>query len=294
MSKTPPPPPKPEQIIADALNEQGYLFQHKLTANLLAHEASKSAQHNWQLEAVEVPVSLPNGDETRIDIVLRHGRDSVPVQAVIECKRSARDYKRWVFFAQSEIAHTPSPKNYYAEKAHLSGAWNHEGEPNVVHSIDPKPASPECPVFDYGIEAKLNWDKRVSATDAIEDAFQQVTLGQAGLGLRLRKAHILNFRILPVVATTAELMSADFDAENVSLDRGAIDAKDIKISPRKWLAVNFRINQAISASVPTGLHNKISLAADLTLRQVRTIFVVQSEHIQEFLAWLEKIFPTAT
>ena len=105
---------------------------------------------------------------------------------------------------------------------------------------------------------------------------------------------ILNFRILPVVATTAELMSADFDAENVSLDRGAIDAKDIKISPRKWLAVNFRINQAISASVPTGLHNKISLAADLTLRQVRTIFVVQSEHIQEFLAWLEKIFPTAT
>jgi len=286
----------PEEIVAGALNEQGYLFQHKLATTLLADEANQ-AKHSWQLEAAEVPVSFRDY-ETRIDLVLRLGPESqVPVRAVIECKRSMRDFKRWVFFAQNEIVQTASPKFYYAEHSHLQGAWNGQGEPNIVHTIDPKPALTECPVFDFGVEAKLSssgGDKRVSATDAIEDAFQQVTLGQAGLGVKLRQLHVLNFLNLPIVVTTAELVSAHFDAHHVSMDRGTIEAKNLKLESREWLAVNFRIRQTITLSVPTGLHSKISLGADLALRQIRTVFVVQAEHMQKFLAWLEKVFPTAT
>lgn len=296
--KTPPPLPSIEQIVADALNEQGFLFQHKIATVLLAPEKADKAKHKWQLEAAEVPVSLPNGSETKIDLILRLGPESnCPVRVVVECKRSSRDFKKWIFFAQNEIAHNPSPQNYYAERAHLRQGWDGRSEPDIIYTIAPKPASEGCSVFDYGVEARVgkpSSEKRVSATDAIEDACQQVTLGQAGLGQRLRNSHIVNFRNLPVVATTAELMSAHFEAHNVSLDRGMIDPKKIKVRPRKWLAVNFRIMQAISACIPMGLHNKIPLAAELAMRQVRTVFIVQAEHIHEFLAWLEGIYPSAT
>lgn len=36
MSKLPDPPP--EEIVAQALNEQGYLFQHRIATALLTHE----------------------------------------------------------------------------------------------------------------------------------------------------------------------------------------------------------------------------------------------------------------
>lgn len=291
-------PLPPEQIAADALNEQGYLFQHKVATVLLAHEKNKKPEHQWQLEAAELPVSLSGGHETRIDLVLRHGHEKQPlVRAVVECKRSAREFKRWIFFAQSEIAGTPLPGCYYAERAHLYGSFDGRGVPNIVHTVEARPATPDCLVFDFGVEAKLNRssnDKRVSATNAIEDAFQQATLGQAGLGVQLRKAHTFNFRILPVVVTTAKLMSAHFDTRHVTLDRGEIEVKNIKVESRKWLAVNFRISQTISQCVPMNLHNKIPITAELRMRQVRTVFVVQAEHIHEFLAWLGQLYPSAT
>jgi len=46
-------------------------------------------------------------------------------------------------------------------------------------------ALPKIARLDFGVEARIeppaNRDKRVSATDAIEDALRQVTLGQTGL-----------------------------------------------------------------------------------------------------------------
>ena len=101
--------PPLEEIVADALNEQGFLFQHKIATALLTHEKDAKVKHKWQLEAAEAPASLPDGTETRIDLVLRLGPEcQCPVRAVIECKRAARDFKRWIFFAQSEIAHMSS------------------------------------------------------------------------------------------------------------------------------------------------------------------------------------------
>lgn len=280
MNNTPQQPPI-EKIAAEALNEQGYLFQHKLVNNLLADQSRKGSS-DWQVEATELPVALPTGEETRIDIVLRLGiENSAPVRAVIECKRSARDYKRWIFFSQNQIQQNPLSEFYYVERAQLkTGGWDHKKEPDICHRIDPKPASEKCPVFEYGVEAKVNrkdHEKRVSATDAIESAFQQVTLAQAGLGVQLRKSEILNFRILPVVVTTAEILSAHFDTAHVTLNRGEIEPEHIILKSRKWLGINFRIREAIAAATPMGLHNHISLASNLTLRQVRTVFIVEAE-----------------
>ncbi len=293
MSKAPSSQPTPEEIVADALNEQGYLFHHKIVDVLEAGRRGKFS-HNWYVEASEVPVSLPNEKETRIDLVLRHGPQlGKPWRVILECKRSARDYKRWIFFGQTDRSRGPSPRSYHVELADLRGMWDYKGEPPLSHRVESTVASKDCPVFDYGVEARIdrpNSGKRASATDAIEDAFQQVTLGQAGFALRLRAAHELTFRLLPVVVTTAELMSAHFSTDRVSLERGMIAPKDLKLEPRQWLAVNYRINDVTCQFSGVTTNRTTDLAADLAARQVRTVFVAQAEHIQEFLSWLEEFF----
>ena len=61
------PKPSTEVLIAAALNEQGYLLQQKVVDVL--KEVSTS-DHHWYVESSEIPVSLPDGQETRIDLVL--------------------------------------------------------------------------------------------------------------------------------------------------------------------------------------------------------------------------------
>jgi len=282
------------ETVALALNEQGYLFQHKIAQLLQSPSNDGQSAHNWYVEAEEVPVSMPNGDETRIDLVLRHGPQlGGPWRVVLECKRSARDYKRWVFFGQVDRRRGPSRNNYYVELADLRGSWNHQGEPPMTHRVEAGVASQDCPVFDFGVEVRIGRPgsgKRASATDAIEDAFQQVTLGQAGLALRLRNARELTFRLLPVVVTTAELTSAEFSVDRVSLDRGMLEPNDLSLKPRRWLAVNYRVNDVICQLSGVTTNRTTDLAADLAARQVRTVFVVQAAHVQHFLAWLGNQF----
>ena len=282
----------PEEVVAQALNEQGYLFHHKVIQVL---RPSSGTKHEWFVEASEVPVSLPNGNETRVDIVLRHcpNQPENPWRVVMECKRAARDYKRWVFFADAKHANGPSPGSYYTEHARLAGSWDGQGEPVMSHFTEPVTASSECPVFDFGVETRINRDKKSSATEAIEDSFRQVTLGQAGLAFKLRRACALTIHLIPVVVTTAELMSAHFDTDKVSLDRGTIDPKDLTLASRKWLAVNYRISDVVSQFSGFTGNRTTSIAEQLVSRQVRTVFVTQAEHLQPFLEWLEKYFPCA-
>ena len=289
--------PPTEEVVSAALNEQGYLFQHKIIRVLQSSSNEGSPKHEWYVESSEVPVSLPNGDETRVDIILKHrySQPDNPWHVVMECKRSARDYKRWIFFSNIKYAKGPSANHYYTEYARLARGWNHEGEPPMSHTVDLTTGDNECPAFDFYVEARIepptNRDKRVSATDAIEDALRQVTLGQTGLANTLRRAHALMIRLIPVVVTTAELMTAHFEDERVSLDSGKIAPTDLKLEPRKWLAVNYRISDVVAQFSGVNTNLTTSIAQHLSSRQVRTVFVVQAEHIQPFLEWLEKYFP---
>lgn len=295
MSKPQQQPQTPEEIIALALNEQGYLLQHRVLDVIHTNARADQWGDTWAVEAFEVPVSLPNHDETRIDIVLKHKKAGSPWRVVVECKRAAPDYKRWVFFGQNQIGSGPSPNQYYIEHANLAGSWcqNTEPEPKMSHRLESRAAATGYLAYDFGLEARLNRldnSKRVSATVVIEDALHQVTLGQAGLALKLRAAHELTINLIPVVVTTAELTSADFKPESVSLSHGLIDPKDLKLQPRKWLAVNYRASEVICQYSRFTTLTQQSIGDHVRMRQVRTVFVVQAEHILEFLAWLDKHF----
>jgi hypothetical protein len=289
-----PTPPSPPDIIAAALNEQGFLFQHRIIEELATLNTHSGPRHNWITEAVEVPVSLPNEAETRIDLVLRHqGSGQSPWYGVVECKRLTKDYKRWVFFATSMQRRSPWSGAYYVEHGDLSRTWDNQGQAPMSHRIDQSPAPNGHEAFEFYLEARIErpgTGKLVSATTAIEDAFQQVTLGQAGLAQRLRLTNVLKFRLLPIVVTTAEIMSARYDFSKVSLAHGKIDPNDLSLEARPWVAVNFRINDVVCEYSGLTTNRSQDIGADVTARQVRTIFVVEAGRLHEFLSWLAHLF----
>jgi hypothetical protein len=289
-----PEPPPVEEIVAAALNEQGYLLQHKIANVLETPDTDGKFPHGWEIEAEEIPVSLPNQLETRVDLLLRHGpQKQSPWRAVVESKRSSPDYKRWVFFGQTDRHPMPSHRKYYVERADFMGGSTAGAELPMTHSLHPQDASSECEVFDYYLEARIEppqRNQRASATIAIEDALYQVTLGQAGLAKHFRHARVLNFRLLPVVVTTAEVYAARFQIDRVSLDRGDIKPTDLAMQSRNWLAVNYRISDLISQQSGFTTNLADDIGAHLTLRQVRTVFVTRATHIQPFLVWLGKEF----
>ena len=288
----------PEEIVCAALNEQGYLFHHKIIEVLQTPNEPNGFKHGWYVEASEVPVSLLDGTETRVDIVLRLRvrQQESPWRVIIECKRAAPDYKRWLFFSKSEQSKGAGSGSYFIERGDLDRGWDTQGEPPMARRTTAIPATDECPVFEFGVEAKIerpNNSKKFSATEAIEDALRQVTLGQAGLAVKLKRGRATCVRFIPVICTTAELMAAHFDSETVSLDRGMIEPKDIKLEPRNWLAIQYRISDAVSHSSGFSDNLADSIANQLVTHQFRTVFVVQAKSIKPFLQWLEIKFPQA-
>lgn len=285
-------PATPEDIVATALNEQGFLFQHRLAEELKKLRGAVPDAHNWMVDAIEVPVSLSNERETRVDILLRQYSGGVnPWYAILECKRAARDFKRWIFFGSSPRAGVLSSSNYYFEYADLKGHWNHQGDPDMMHRLEIKQALPVHEAFEYYLEARTerpSRDKTASATTAIEDALRQVTLGQAGVSLRMRAAHVLKFRLLPIVVTTAQVFSAKFTSERVSLTDGKIAVEDLQLESHHWVAVNYHIDDSISQDSGFSTNRQQDMSVDIAARQVRTVFVVEAAHIHAFLAWMGK------
>jgi hypothetical protein len=82
-------------LLFNALNEQGYLFQEACKYALEKKEQSTG----WEVKAYEYPVSL-TGEDTKVDIVLRAKRQSPPeLYALVECKRADPSYIYWLFGA---------------------------------------------------------------------------------------------------------------------------------------------------------------------------------------------------
>lgn len=245
------------------------------------------------VRATEYPVAFGARGEynTKIDIVLGSRtttRD--PWHLIVECKRANRDYKRWVFFDQNVRLTGITRRSMFVQRADLSGGWDQQKDafPPLFQRVEKIYAHQDCPMFNFYIEARINRPnsgQKSSATEAIEESLRQVCTGMIGMGVELTKMKALSFRLLPIVVTSADLFSAEFESANVSIDRGQIAAEKLKLRPQKWLGVNYRIDNlaaqfaGLTTNTPTSVHES------LWVRYLRTVFVVQAEHLIPFLGW---------
>jgi hypothetical protein len=193
-------------LLFNALNEQGYLFQEACKYALEKNERITG----WEVKAYEYPVSLV-GEDTKVDIVLHARRPSSPeLYALVECKRADPSYVHWLFGAPGLSAGEPLCSTL-GFKSHNETSSNQPLQ--TKRSVKRLPFELLTYVAENWLEVKKGSDKRTSTPQNIENAFGQVLKGVGGFAQEQRdqrrkaNTHFETF-FVPVVVTTASLYVA--------------------------------------------------------------------------------------
>jgi len=275
----------PEENLAAALNEQGFLFSQVVREKIkFDRPGNGQPQTAWKFLAQEYAVTPPDGSQTRIDLVLQNNRN-LGNFVCAECKRANPLYKQWMFFDRDRGPGGTLAAEIYFESLIVSrrpiatiGDAHHGMERYLSGS---------CPVFNFYLEVAVNRERKAGYTETIEEAFLQVTRGQAGfMSKQLKFQGPMKIVAIPIVVTTAQLFEAQYEAAQISLRDGTIKASDVRLQPLEFCAVNYHANDKLAvrsdhAPVCTKIED------DVLFWQSRTVFVVQSDSIVVFLNWLD-------
>lgn len=283
-----------EEIVSQALNQQGFLFQQRVY-----HEAKigfEGQQHRsrWTFEGAEYPVTAVNGRQTKIDLVLQHSEaSSRGLFLCVECKRANPNYRAWVLFGSEPMVRNDGLPKYHFEiyRRMQESVWEHRIHRSTVGS--------DWPVYTYYLELSLDNmrpdSRKRSSTDAVEDAFSQVMFGHSGLVEKLcageRPSKFVS--VIPVVVTTANLYSATFDLESVDLGSGRVGADELTVEPLECAVVNYHASDELKLSSPDVVRGESQgqIESDIKWLQTRSIFVVNANHLGRFLLNLGNQLP---
>jgi hypothetical protein len=279
--------------IAALLNEEGCLLQDK-TIHLLKSPTG-SQTHGWRFHEADVPVTVTKNYETRVDIVLKRVASCGPENpccVAMKCKPAALHYESWVFYSNIKPANGLLSNHYYFETAEMTRAFPTE----YKHKLTPISVVEECPIYERFIEARIvsqsDRSKR-AMPETINNALHEVTMDQTGLAHKLRGLNTQMFSLIPVVVTTAKLIITHIDLDKISRSDVKVQPTDLNPETKGWIAINYKIGDMAAKffqgkKFPNPNERATSIAQDLASRHVRTVFIVQAEHIQSFLELLGK------
>ncbi len=277
-----------DEILFEALDEHGFLFQEKCAEDLNA----SSSRIKWKVEAQEYPVAT-DVKETRIDIILTDTTNHTKghtVYAVIECKRVKTNRGFWLFG-------NPSDVNYTVPL--LLGLGGTSPTARDVHYLQPQlefnlTGTYLISNWWISINQKGSSEKYDASPTQIENALFQACIGVSGLAQELSEQFYASAVktqpavFIPVVLTTAPLYVATYDVSNINLLTGSIDPNNIQFGPTgtiteemPWLVVQYGASRNIA---PDGWYDKVYATTPSELDQYhkRSVFVVNAKHIQEF------------
>jgi hypothetical protein len=271
------------QEAADALNEQGFLFQQVIGEEI--QNGRKGQQQQWQILANEYPVTATDGSQTRIDLLLNHIRMK-NVYICLECKRPNPIYKTWLFFGRN------MPRLFIEDGGMETGRSYDTSKPiDYKQGISSQFQVTSIPIFNFYLEAtkrKPGSDKS-SNNETIEKALRQLIAGHSGMMNKLRsyeKTDGMSFyRSIPVIVTTANLFEAEFDCKNISLNNGMIESSLLKLVPQKFCAINYHPDDSLSIPRQHSNYIRSDVLTDMNFYQTRTVFIVYSSAINDFLFW---------
>ena len=169
------------ELLFNAINEQGYLFQEKCKEILTRAENGTG----WAVRADDYPVSVGD-EETRIDIVLR-GHGKTPEKfGIIECKRVNPSYVSWCFGSPGPRSMS-SFRGTYLSRADLTGKVGVHGT-EIARGVTERPFKLDTCLAESWWEARKGPSRsnRVSASENMERAFVQVMKGVAGFAREQR------------------------------------------------------------------------------------------------------------
>ena len=275
---------KLNEIFNRTLNSHGYSFQHAVIQ--AAKEACEAKSSSWIFEASEFPVQA-NGKSTKIDFILKSNDKDHNYCLIAECKRVNPAYGYWCF-ARAPIVSC----NRSADRFNIESLWRNRYEEPLKVQVHGELISDRLS-YHIGIAVKDNKAKGdtsgKSDHDAIEMAASQVSLGINGLiQLSVHVKDMVLFRrgFIPVIFTTASLWTSDCNLAKTDLATGNIDLSNTKLEERPWILYQYHLAPGIKHAVESCQSSK-DLSSILDFYYLRTIAIVNANHIGEFLKWLK-------
>lgn len=276
------------ELLFNSMNEQGYLFQEACVQTLLKRTKSTG----WDLPVYDYSVSHPDGRNTRVDIVLsRPEKNGVEAYAIVECKRANPEYSYWLFG-------TPDyglPEEFHGVYLPPSGTADLRAK---FHKTPIQLYSP-VPMSWMEVRKGRKANQRASVPQTIEDAATQVLLGTTGVAteqLKQRsKVDSYHNRVyfFPVVLTTARLFVANYSTDDIDIASGMIAQDKVEFSggsepdEQRWVLINYPASESLAlAGIPESLHS--TNPADLDQYKLRSIFVVNANHLVNFFSQLNR------
>jgi hypothetical protein len=251
-----------ESGVADALNDEGFLFQK--------YCAQKIAEAGWTIDAEEYPISDKESLDIKASVI--NFETSLDI-AVVECKRQDPQRKRWAFFRGA----TPSSKsNPFLIQMHclhtFEGGFRGRGA-GVFRSVmeclnEEKLEYPSC--HTTGIEVYKDEKERgpwktnsevvykscINVAKGINHLFDSeadtvyktIRYGLKRLEKEKKLFHwkySLGGTLIPVVITSAPLFSIVFNADQMDVETFKVQFEKLVYEQSKWLVYEFPLPEPL-------------------------------------------------
>ena len=253
-----------------ALNRHGYALQYAVAQS--AWRLATTGFSKWVPYVAEFPVRV-QGVDTRIDLILNHR--TKPRFLVVETKRANPALAYWCFAKSGSTGFAPVIYSEILRK--VSG--------QVLSEVQALHGSND--IFDVAVEASAGGkgDARGSSRGAIEEAVGQVCRGLNGLieyfQINSRGAE-KSFEFLPVVVTTAELLTTAKPLTESDLSTGKVDLGG-NVQNRPWVFFRYPQSPGLKHSVPSNAAGTTELDEALRIIFWKSVAIVQADKVEEFL-----------
>jgi len=300
------------------LARHGYGLQY---AAIKAAEETFEKCRSWVFEVAELPVKVREGCESRIDFVLSRLcrlRDARPDYLVVECKRANPALRNWWFIRAPYIRRGRDREQFFVEKVVIDLS-------KLLTAAPRRTVGATGGVLDFRINEEAyhialeirsgeKGDPRGPGRGAIEEACGQVCKGVSGLVELIASQpdlfvgdirqdaggdEMASLRIIPVVVTTARLLTTETDLSGASLSDGVLPQGKTEVKERPWVFYQYHRSQSLrhswfikkdSGRLATQLPGygrrrilNYTLGELLDQEYVRTIPIVNAESFGRFL-----------
>jgi len=280
--------------IIDGLNSQGYLFQQRCL-----HEVKNIDSFlEWKVNVEEYPVAIYE-KETEIDFVLHN--QSYRTYVIVECKRAHPDYLMWVFQDVKKNSTRFQATRLVIREIREGRLVYKNNQPSRVkpqsEAINISLENDSIRIASYGLEIfnKETRGKKRARPDTINDACYQVFKGLGGFVFeqckQLKKLpDLVDCVYIPLIITTADLYTVEYNISNVDLNTGSISVDDINkndgIKKVPWVILNYGVKESIQITTIGETYHGRDASHIKEKYKSKDIFIVNSLNIQSFLSKL--------
>lgn len=291
-----------------SLNIHGTFFerwcQHLINQNPRWYV--RDTQYPVAFSPTSGPLHKASGHESTLDIRAELSyRDGRLLTLLIECKKNNPEFVEWMFFSEANPRSASSPFIAPAVSCPTatSGKERHILRPML------KDLYLEVPVADEARETRGDYKsvkdgskKTKTANDSISSAAHQVALATQAIFLEEASNNLPDIPIkgaarrrvekqvfMPVIVTTAQLHLCEFDPTDISPSEGVIPYEKVKITEKPYLIFKYPLPVHLQMDKGHLLFLSSQNKVDFLVRM--SIFVVNSNHFDEFLNFLVQRYP---